>query len=121
MQFENDITVNFTMSGFTPQTGMGMRQTRIMGTRGYLEGDMNRFKLTTFNGNKEETFATSELGGDAGSGHGGGDTGIISNFVEAVQQNKPQLLSSTIDVSIESHIMAFKGEQSRKTGQIVRL
>lgn len=121
MLFENDITVNFTMSGFTPQAGMGMRQTRIMGTHGFLEGDMNRFKLTIFNGNKEETFVANELGGDAGSGHGGGDIGIIRNFIEAVQQNNPGLLSSTIDVSIESHIMAFKGEESRKTGKIIRL
>jgi len=121
MQFENDITVNFTMSGFTPQAGMGMRQTRLMGTHGYLEGDMNAFKFTAFNGNKIEEFRTDQLGGDAGSGHGGGDRGIITNFVDAVREKNPKLLSSNIDVSIESHIMAFKGEESRKKGAIISI
>jgi predicted dehydrogenase len=121
MRFEEEITVNFTMSAFTPQKGMGMRQTRIMGTKGYLEGDMSGFTITTFNGNKTEEFLSDQLGGDAGSGHGGGDRGIITNFVEAVRQNNPKLLSSTVDVSVESHIMAFKGEESRKTGTMVRV
>jgi len=121
MQFEDDITANFTMSGFTPQAGMGNRQTRIMGTHGYLEGNMKGFTLTTFNGNKTEEFRSDQLGGDAGSGHGGGDLGLISNFVEAVRTKNPRLLTSTVDVSVESHIMAFKGEESRKTGKIVRM
>jgi predicted dehydrogenase len=121
MRFENDVTVNFTMSGFTPQEGMGMRQTRLMGTKGYLEGDMKSFRLTTFNGNKVEEFRTDQLGGDASSGHGGGDRGIITNFVDAIQDKNPKLLTSTIDVSIESHIMAFKGEESRKTMKLVSI
>lgn len=121
MQFEGGATVNFTMAGFTPQAGMGNRQTRIMGTLGYLEGNMAGFKVTHFNGNKTEEFNSEHLGGDAGSGHGGGDRGIISNFVEAVRQNNPRLLSSAVDVSIDSHILAFKGEESRKTGKIVAI
>jgi predicted dehydrogenase len=121
MLFEGGATVNFTMSGFTPQAGMGQRHTRIMGTLGYLEGNMIGFKRTIFNGNTTEEFNSDQIGGDAGSGHGGGDRGIITNFVKAVSENNPALLTSTVDVSIESHIMAFKGEESRKTGKIISL
>jgi hypothetical protein len=49
----------------------------------------------------------------AGDGHGGGDWRLVANWVEAVARQDPSLLSSTIDVSIESHLMAFAAERSR--------
>jgi hypothetical protein len=33
--------------------------------------------------------------------------------VQAVAQNKPELLTSTIEASIESHVMGFMAEKSR--------
>lgn len=121
MEFEGGLTANFTMSAFTPQQGMGSRQTRLMGTRGYLDGNMSQFTVTQFVGNKQETFKTNELGGDAGSGHGGGDFGLMGNFVKALAEKNNSLLTSTVEVSVESHIMAFRGEESRKKGQVIKI
>lgn len=41
----------------------------------------------------------------------------MQNFVQAVAQNNRALLTSTIDASIESHVMGFMAEASRKSGK----
>ena len=51
------------------------------------------------------------------SGHGGGDWGLVTDFINAVKKQDPNLLTSTIDASVESHIMGFMAEKSRKTKQ----
>ncbi len=121
MKFEGGATGSFTMSAFSPEQGMGMRKTRVMGTRGYLEGDMKEFVITDFLTNKQTSYGSSELGGDAGSGHGGGDMGLIGSFADAVRGNNPKLLTSTIDVSVESHRMAFMAEKARLSKSVISL
>ena len=50
-----------------------------------------------------------------GSGHGGGDFALVRDFIEAVATQDSSRLSSTIEASIESHIMGFAAEKSRKS------
>ena len=57
----------------------------------------------------------SEIADYKGSGHGGGDHALVRDFVRAVSAQDESLLSSTIDVSIESHVMGFMAEKSRKS------
>lgn len=121
MQFAKGTSGSFTMLGFTPQQNMGMRQTRIMGSKGFLSGDMQQFTITSFLDNKQTTLNPGLEGGDAASGHGGGDMGLIRSFVNAVRNNDPSQITSTIDVSVESHIMAFKAEESRLKGTVVKV
>jgi len=51
--------------------------------------------------------------------HGGGDWRLMADFVQAVSKNDPGLLTSTIDASIESHLMGFAAEKSRKEKLVV--
>ena len=51
------------------------------------------------------------------SGHGGGDWGLVTDWIKAVKNQDQSLLSSTIDASVESHIMGFMAEKSRETNQ----
>ena len=53
---------------------------------------------------------------EAKSGHGGGDYGIMHDFVQAVSQQDVSLLTSNIEASMESHLMGFKAEESRLNG-----
>ena len=55
--------------------------------------------------------------GYQGSGHGGGDWGLVTDWIKAVKNQDPSVLTSTIDASVESHIMGFRAEKSRKTNQ----
>ena len=53
------------------------------------------------------------------AGHGGGDYGLVRDFVEAVASEDPGKLSSSIKDSIESHVMGFAAEKSRKSNNKV--
>ena len=120
MLFEGGLTASFTMDAFTPWGG---RRTRVMGTTGYIEGDGKRFTVYTFRDNKKRVWEKSvkELGEYKHAGHGGGDHALARDFVEAVALQDQSKLSSTIDASIESHIIGFKAEISRKSNKKVKI
>ena len=111
MEFEEDITVAFSMEALSHYGG---RRTRIFGTKGDLVGDESQMLMTDFLTGKQETWKPGKA--KEGSGHGGGDHGLVHDFIQAVSQQDPTLLTSTIEASMESHLMAFKAEESRLDG-----
>ena len=108
--FAGDLTASFSMEAFTSYGG---RRTRVMGSLGNVVGDMSSFVMTDF-----LTRKSTEWKQDT-DGHGGGDWRLASDFVKAVSQQNPALLTSTIDASIESHIMGFMAEESRKKSKVM--
>ena len=114
MVFDGGQTASFTMDAFTPWGG---RRTRIMGTTGYIEGDMKKFTVWDFRTSKQTEWSMDVIDADEykGSGHGGGDYALVRDFIEAVATQDMNRLSSSIEASIESHIMGFAAEKSRKS------
>jgi len=116
--FEGGITASFNMEAFTGYHG---RRTRVMGSMGDLTGDMEQFTHTDFRTGKTTNWDSKSL--DEGTyknhGHGGGDYRLMQDWVQAVAQKNPSLLTSTIEASIESHLMGFAAEKSRKNKKIV--
>jgi hypothetical protein len=120
MRFADNVTVSFSMEAFTSYHG---RRTRIMGSMGDMVGDMQELVVTDFrNGKKVKLVPKAEdVENYKNSGHGGGDWLLARDFVQAVAQQNPALLTSTIDNSIESHIMGFMAEESRKRNKIMQV
>ncbi|MDB9823952.1 Gfo/Idh/MocA family oxidoreductase [Flavobacteriaceae bacterium] len=120
MEFENDVTANFSMEAFTSYHG---RRTRIMGSLGDITGDMGHFIHTDFLTNKATKWdiTVDDVGDYKNSGHGGGDWALVTDWVKAVKKQDTSLLTSTIDASVESHIIGFSAEKSRKTKQIISI
>jgi len=118
MEFEEGITANFSMEAFTSYHG---RRTRVMGSMGDIVGDMEQFTHTDFLTGKSSKWDISveDVENYKSSGHGGGDWALVSDWLKAVREQDPGLLTSTIDASIESHIMGFQAEKSRKTKQVM--
>lgn len=120
MEFEGDVTVNFSIEAFTSYSG---RRTRIMGTMGDIVGDMESFTHTDFRTGKSCTYDAKTI--DAlnyeGVGHGGGDAGMIRDWIEAIRKQDESLMSTPLDESLESHLMAFAAEKSRIEGKIVSI
>ncbi|MBT8231868.1 MAG: Gfo/Idh/MocA family oxidoreductase [Saprospiraceae bacterium] len=112
MEFESGITSAFSMEAFTSYHG---RRTRIMGSHGDIVGDMTKFQFTNFITGEVNNWEMST------DGHGGGDWKLAADWIRAVSRNDASLLSSTIDDSIESHIMGFMAEKSRKEGNIINV
>lgn len=108
--FGDNVTASFSMEAFTSYEG---RRTRVMGSHGDITGDMYSFTMTDFRtGKKTEWKNSTDM-------HGGGDWRLVANWIQAISQRDASLLTSTIDASIESHIMAFAAEQSRKENKVV--
>lgn len=118
LEFDGGVTVNFSIEAFTSYSG---RRTRIMGTRGDIVGDMEQFVHTDFASAKSVTYDAHAM--DAlnyeGVGHGGGDTGMIRDWIEAVRKQDSSLMSTPLEDSLESHLMAFAAERSRAKDKIV--
>ena len=53
-------------------------------------------------------------------GHGGGDAGIYRAFTNLIT-GKTNKAETSIDASIESHLIAICAEESRKIGKIVKI
>ena len=120
MEFEGGVTVNFSIEAFTSYMG---RRTRIMGTRGDIVGDMESFTLTDFATGEKTVYDANAIDAEnyKGAGHGGGDAGMIRDWIEAVRRQDATIMSTPLDDSLESHVIAFAAEQSRKEGRIVEL
>jgi len=114
LEFAEQVTASFAMEAFTSYTG---RRTAVMGTLGDAVGDMQTLTVTDFRTNTKQVWDASAND----SGHGGGDFGLLRDFIQAVSQRNPALLTSTIEASMESHLMGFKAEESRLTGKVVNL
>lgn len=113
MKFEGGITAAFSMEALTSYGG---RRTRIMGTKGDIVGDMVSFTCTDFLTGKQETWSTS-----INDGHGGGDLRLVRDLLWSISREDPSLLTSTIEASIESHIMGFRAEISRLKNTIEKI
>ncbi len=121
IEFDGGVTATLTMSALTPY---GRRRTRIMGARGFLEGDGHQIAVTDFvtgRIDRIELAGADGHPGTAGGGHGGGDFGVIGAFVDAVASGDRSLICTGPRESLDSHQMAFAAERSRLTGTPVRL
>jgi predicted dehydrogenase len=118
IRFADNVTASFSMEAFTSYGG---RRTRIMGAMGDMVGDMNELVITDFRTGKQNKLVpiAEDVEGYKNNGHGGGDWLLAHDFVQAVGQQNPKLLTSTIDESIESHIMGFMAEESRKNNKVM--
>lgn len=112
MLFDDDITATFSMEAFTPWGG---RRTRVMGSMGFMEGDMDSFTIYNFITGESKKMDAVMLDDQKFrySGHGGGDWRLVSDWIQAIVHRDPNLLTSSIDQSIESHIIGFSAEKSR--------
>ncbi len=118
MQFDGGATATLSMEAFTGYAG---RRTRVFGSMGDVVGDMDSFELTDFRTEKKTVYSKEEIEKSsefARSGHGGGDFNLVHDWCLAVDRHDAGLLTSTIDASIESHVMGFMAEKSRRSGKV---
>ncbi len=113
-EFKNQATFTFNMCAFNK----GGRSVKIMGSKGEIRALMekNEIEILDFETENKNVISVSR----SASGHGGGDFGIISDFVTFVREHKTESLTSGRK-SLESHIMAFAAEESRLRHQVINL
>lgn len=115
LEFEGGITASFTMCAFTHDIG---RSLKIMGTKGELRAVMGKREIEVHNfvDNSIERISLPS----SQSGHGGGDFGLIGDFVDLVSGKSNDSLSSA-KVSVESHLMSLAAEKSRLEHKVISI
>ncbi len=115
-EFEDGVTATHSMNAFSKEI---YRDIKIHGTRAELVGNMEALylELRVFGG---ETVRYDFAGANTEGNHGGGDVAMMhSLYLE--RNGEPADGVTYLDVSIESHRMAFGAEESRLTGRRVLL
>ena len=116
--FEGGATASFTMTAFN---GSGGRKTHIFGTRGELYGDSSKITHLDFLTDETEVIDTEAPDASILGGHGGGDFGLMANFIKAVACKDRSMILSGPGETLESHLMVFAAEQSRREGRVINL
>ena len=128
LTFENGIKASLTMTGFTGYAG---RKATFHGTLGEIELDENRdmLKVSVFGEEKDvydvrksEAISIKALIDQKEKdefGHGGGDGMLITDFYKVLTGSANA--ETTLEKSVESHLIAFAAEKSRKSGKIVKV
>jgi predicted dehydrogenase len=113
IEFSDGSTASFTMIAYTSL--ICDRQTRMHFTHGEIVGDMTNFTVTDFRKPSTKTYHPKSEGG----GHGGGDTGLIKAFVEAVATGRQEVLGTDVQEVLKSHLTVFAVEASRREGRVI--
>ncbi len=117
MEFEGGLTASFTMTAFTQARS---RETRIFGTKGEIYGNGKIIRIYDFlteSTIEHDTSADTEVLAD----HGGGDYWLMHAFVEAVRNKDPTLILSGPSETLESHLITFAAEKSRREKRTITL
>lgn len=120
LEFDNGVTATFSL---TAQTSGCHRSIHIMCRDGEIEADDGRREIIVRHhvANQAETFTERVIHVRTnGSGHGGGDAGIMEDFTASLTHDSNQSRSS-ISRSVESHLMACAIEKARLTGTVIEL
>jgi predicted dehydrogenase len=144
-EFANGVRATLTVSGLTADN---TRTITLGGTRGELRGRLDTGEIevrrflpgadappgpwdrddrgrATMRGDEAIVLAAAPVGPP--DGHGGGDDGLMTDVVErlrALRDGEADAVASartSLSASIESHVMAFAAEASRRERRLVEL
>ena len=109
MEFENGVKATLTMMAFTSGGG---RVIKFFGTLGELElNEETGFIIHKPFGKEDIKYPISTLTSTEG-GHGGGDLMMINSLCSGMDSSP----ATTLERSVESHLMSFAAEESRLNG-----
>ena len=116
--FDNGVKGNLNMMAFTKGGG---RVIRLFGSLGEIFYDEAADVISVKPFAKESTdYRVSELTGDL-SGHGGGDHRMIDALYKVITE-KTDAVDTSLENSIESHLIALAAEESRlKNGAVITM
>ena len=111
MQFNNGVNASLTMTAFTANGGRIMR---FFGTQGeiVLNEEEDAIHVKPFGKPAETTRISAATEG--GHAHGGGDFGLITALYKTLTGE--QTAATSLEASIESHLMGIAAEKSRRSG-----
>lgn len=111
MEYEDGTTASWQACAFTAE---GLRHTKIMGSKGEIEGciDKDEFVVKDFlTGNETAVKVHTPK-----TLHSGGDECIMEHFTNMVRNPELARDKNIVGLSLQGHIMAYAAEESRLNG-----
>ena len=115
MELQNGASVVMVMHGHSNEEHRSMRYDGTRATLRARFGHQSEITVHDHASGRVEHVAIPEVG----SGHGGGDHGLMADFV-AVLRGETEALTSA-RVSLESHLLAFAAEEARLEHSVVEM
>ena len=115
LEFKNGGVATFTMTGLSADF---FRELKIFGTEGQIRANMGTQEIILHRFGEEPRTVPVDMGLEA-SGHGGGDYGIMADFLRILREGGES--RSSAEVSLQSHLICFAAERSRKEHTVVKL
>ncbi len=117
MQFKSGATAHLTMTAFTKEN---YRRIHVYCEHGEIYGNMTDSLLHINLFGKEEKVVDAKLECNS-YGHGGGDEKMLDDMINYLSGKECKGLTS-IDTSIQSHIIGYNAEKSRlKNGKVIKI
>lgn len=125
VEFDNGATAVHNLFTNTART---TRTIQIVGTEGEIEGDLKagvlrlrKFRPLPGQHHSEEAIDVNIRGAEEDSGHGGGDSRLIADFVSVLQGNEPSKSVTNIADSLTGHLMAFAADTAMRERRVVEI
>jgi len=112
--YEGGATAAFTLGAFTD----GDRKTIVQGSKGMIRGSLATGQIQRYDFLTDTWHDESPDDPTARGGHGGGDRGLMSQWIEAIRSGDQYKIITGPDETLETHLTAFAAEQSRLDGQV---
>lgn len=119
IEFLNKVTAVFTMCAFTSEMS---RTIKLMGTKGEIRGTMEKGEIEILDfqtGQKEVVLIPLDT--TDRYGHGGGDFGIVHDIIKLIQKKSLNKITTSVDLSVNSHLMAFAAEKARIENKVINM
>jgi predicted dehydrogenase len=115
LEFEGGLTASFAVHGFASEE---RRTIRVSGTRGELRGVLHENLIETSRHGRFgwERHALPEA---SAFGHYGGDAGLLEHFTTVVERGDRTAIRASGRSALESHLIGFAAEESRRRGGVV--
>lgn len=115
MLYDNGVTVAFSMTAYSEDC---YRTIKLTGTKGEIEGNLekNEFVVKDFATGRHEIIRVSTVL----DRHSGGDYFIMTDFIKLIREGKAGGRTHAHG-AVDSHVMCFASEVSRKEGREVDL
>lgn len=118
LEFEGGGVASFTLTAFT---GDCTRMIRITGTGGDLEGNLEANRLVLHRFGEDAREIEVPLPEETNTyGHAGGDYYLMRDFLQAID-GQAEKNATDAQVSLQSHLICFAAEKSRRENRVISL
>lgn len=121
IEFENGSCAAFTLAANATKP---MRHLHIVGTKGELEGELESNKLTirrAYQPDEVIDLSAKVINNVQFGGHSGGDHAIMEDIVAYLNDDRTSISMTSIDDSVNGHLIVYAAEESRKSGKTVEV